>query len=228
LHAAGLNDFNAYRPDEIGDKIRFPVFVRKSHGHRAPISDLLETREELQHTIDSAVAAGTPLENLIVIEYAGEPVRPGLYRKLAAFRIGNEIVPHISGHDTTWLVKIGKLGIAGEELYREELHLLQTNPFAEHLRKAFDVAHIEYGRADFGIYRGRIQIFEINTNPHLAPLDEHPSPTRIESMWYGWEKYLAALRRIDSGGGWPVRVANGELQGFRAWKNLWVRSRRVP
>jgi hypothetical protein len=228
LRAAGLNDFNAYRVDEIDAAIRFPVFVRKSHGHRAPISDLLHTREQLQNTIDSAVAAGTPRENLIVIEFAAEPVRPGLYRKLAAYRIGDEIVPHISVHDTSWLVKTGKLGIAGDELYREELTLLQTNPFAEHLRKAFDIAHIEYGRADFGIWQGRVQIFEINTNPFMGPPDDHPSPVRIESMRHGWEKYLAALRRIDSGGGWPMRLANGELQRSRVWKNLWVRSRRVP
>ncbi len=228
LHAAGMNDFNAYRPDEIDAGVRYPVFVRKTHGHRAPISDLLHSREELQKTIDAAVASGTPVENLLVIEFAAEPLRPNLYRKLAAFRIGNEIVPHISVHDTSWLVKYGKLGIAGDELYAEELKLLQTNPYAEHLRKAFDIGNIEYGRADFGFYKGRIQIFEINTNPHVAPCEEHPSATRIESMRYGWEKYLAALRQIDGPSGWPMKLANGELQRFRPWNNLLVRSRKVP
>jgi len=59
LRAAGLNDFNAYRVDEIEAIEHFPVFVRKIHGHRAPLSDLLQTREELLKTIDSAIAAGT-------------------------------------------------------------------------------------------------------------------------------------------------------------------------
>jgi len=228
LRAAGLNDFNAYRADEVSADVRFPVFVRKTYGHRAPVSDLLPNREELQKVVDAAVAGGTPLENLLVIEFAAEPLKPGLYRKLSAFRIGNAIVPHISVHDSSWLVKYGKIGIAGDELYREELGLLQTNPYAEHLRKAFDIAHIEYGRADFGFYRGRLQIFEINTNPHVAPPEPHPSAVRIESMRFGWEKYLQALHALDTASGGLVRLENGTLQRFRPWKNLLVRTRKVP
>jgi hypothetical protein len=228
LHPAGLNDFNAYRVAELDGAVRFPVFLRKIYGHREPLSDLLQTRGLLDQTIAAAVNARTPVENLLIVEFAAEPVREGLYRKLAAFRIGDAIVPHSSVHDTHWLVKYGKLGIAGEELYREELESLQTNPFAEHLKKVFDLANIEYGRADFGFYRGRIQIYEINTNPYVAPGEPHPSPVREQSVCVGWEKYLSALRAIDSGGGWPVRLANGKLQRHRPWKNLLTRTRKVP
>ena len=228
LHAAGLNDFNAYRVAELGDAVRFPVFVRKIYGHREPLSDLLQTRAQLDEKIAAAIAAGTPEENLLIIEFAVEPVRDGLFRKLAAFRIGDAIVPHSSVHDTQWIVKYGKLGSAGEELYCEELEFIQTNPFAEHLKKVFDLAHIEYGRADFGFYRGRIQVFEINTNPHVAPGTTHPSAVRLQSMGLAWEKYLAALRVIDSGGGWPVRLPNGKLQRRRPWKNLLTHTRKVP
>ncbi len=80
LHAAGLNDFNAYRADDLGSVRRFPVFLRKMQGHRAPLSDLLPTREDLAKAVESAVQAGCPVENLIIIEFAAEPVRPGLYR----------------------------------------------------------------------------------------------------------------------------------------------------
>jgi len=229
LRAAGLNDFNVYRVDEINSPVRFPVFLKKFYGHREPLSDLLQTREELDKAIELAIITGTPAENLLVIEFAAEPLRPGLYRKLAAFRIGRAIVPHISVHDTSWLGKYGKLGIAGEELYREELALLQTNPFAGHLQKVFDIAGVEYGRADFGFYQGRIQVYEINTNPALFSPSSHPSPVRMESLRLVWEKYLEALSAIDSsGGGWPVRLANGKLQRHRAWKNLLVRTRKAP
>jgi hypothetical protein len=227
LRAAGLNDFNAYRVDELGGNVQFPVFVRKTHGHREPVSDLLNTREELQNKIDAVVAAGTPAENLLVIEYAGEPVRPGLYRKLSVFRIGDTLVPHISGHDRTWLVKYGQHGIAGDELYREELEFLRTNQYAEQVHRAFEIANIEHGRVDFGLYKGRVQVFEINTNPFVAPPMAHPSPERVQSMRLCWEKYLAALRLIDGKGGWPIKLADGELQKFRPWKNLLVRSRKV-
>ena len=228
LHTAGLNDFNAYRADETGNVARFPVFLRKIYGHREPVSGLIQTREELKISLDAAVAAGTPEENLLIIEFAGEPVRPGLYRKLSAFCIGSVIVPHISVHDGHWLVKYGTVGIAGDELYREELALLRTNPFVTHLRKVFDLAQIEYGRVDFGFYRGRLQVYEINTNPALeAPLS-HPSPVRMESMKLAWEQYLEALRAIDTAGSWPVRLGDGKLKKHRRWKNLFVRSRKVP
>ena len=227
LHTAGLNDFDAYRACEINSIKRFPVFLRKIQGHREPLSSLLETREEAEKAIDAAISAGTPEENLVLIECAAEPVRPGLYRKLAAFRIGNAIVPHISVHDTVWLVKYGRTFDSIEDLYKEEHAMLEQNPFAGHLMKVFDVAGIEYGRADFGFFKGRIQVFEINTNPDVAPAQPHPSATRMASMNLAWEKYMQALRAIDSNGGRLVRLADGHLQRGRPWKNLLARTRKV-
>ena len=88
-------------------------------------------------------------------------------------------------------------------------------------KKVFDVAGIEYGRADFGIYRGRVQVYEINTNPHVAPASDHPSTTRIASLKLSWEKYLAGLRVIDSNGGGLVRLGNETPSSHCAhWKNL--------
>jgi hypothetical protein len=227
LHRAGLNDFNIYRADEISSSIHFPVFLKKNHMHDPPLTDLLYCNRELEDAIATAVNSGTPLENLVVIEFAAEPVRPGLYRKLSAFGIGDAIVPEISIHDTVWLAKYGKLGIAGEDLYRDELKLLQTNPFSEHLKKAFEIAGIEYGRADFGIYKGRVQIYEINTNPCVSGPTPHPFAIRQESMRLCWDKYLEALRALDSDVGWPVRLPNGTLQRRRVRMNLFVRTRKT-
>lgn len=227
LHAAGLNDFDAYRPHEISSLKRFPVFLRKIQGHRQPLSDLLETREQAAGAIDTALAAGVPEENLVLIECAAEPVRPGVYRKLAAFRIGNAIVPHLCVHDSVWLVKYGRVLDSIEDLYQEERLVLQQNPFAEHLRKVFDVAGVEYGRADFGFLKGRLQVFEINTNPYVAPAEPHPSAIRVANMNLAWETYLQALRAIDRRGGRLIRLADGRLQRGRPWKNLLARTRKV-
>ncbi|HYG24147.1 MAG TPA: hypothetical protein VEH04_15315 [Verrucomicrobiae bacterium] len=228
LHEAGLNDFNVYRGDEPLTDVRFPVFVRKLQGHREPLSDLLHTREELNRVMNDAIGSGTPAANLLVVEFAAEPFRPGLYRKYSAFRIGNQILPHISVHDTSWLVKYGKTGIAGEDLYREELDALRENPHCEHLRKVFDLADIEYGRADFGFFRGRIQVYEINTNPRVVGPGPHPSPARRQSLELVWKLYLDGLRAIDTPRGWPAQLPNGTLQKFRPWKNLLVRTRKSP
>jgi hypothetical protein len=228
LRAAGLNDFNVYRADEIEAIERYPVFIRKIHGHREPLSDLLEKRDDLLKAVEVAIAQGTPRENLLVIEFAAEPVRPNLYRKLSAFRIGDAIIPHISVHDTVWLVKYGRTFDNIEDLYQEEHEMFQRNPYADHLRRVFDIAGIEYGRADFGFYGGRIQVYEINTNPQVGPACKHPSATRVANMNLSWEKYLDALRAIDTKDGGLVRLGNGALQKHRPWKNLLVRTRKVP
>jgi hypothetical protein len=227
LRQAGLNDFDAYRPHEMNSIKRFPVFLRKIQGHRAPLSGLLETRAEVEKAIHATVAGGTPEENLVLIELAAEPIRAGVYRKLAAFRVGDNIVPHLSVHDNVWLVKYGRKLDSIEDLYQEENAMLRQNPFAEHLRKVFDVAGIEYGRADFGFYQGRLQVFEINTNPHLSPFEPHPSATRVANMKLSWEKYMQALRAVDTQKGQTVRLTDGKLQRNRAWKNLLARTRKV-
>ena len=36
------------------------------------------------------------------------------------------------------------------------------------LREIFDLAQIEYGRIDYGMLDGKVQCWEINTNPGLA------------------------------------------------------------
>ena len=134
-------------------------------------------------------------------------------------------LPYPPSSPSIALFKNGKL------VHFVERHQIEGNSadtIAGHLKKVFDLANIEYGRADFGIYQGRVQIYEINTNPNLAPACEHPSATRVANMNAAWEKYLAALRTLDVPGGWPVRLASGPLQLRRRRKYLFVRSRIVP
>ena len=203
LQAAGLNDFGACRAEDWPQPVRFPVFVRKMRGHGWPSSTLLHTAGEVEGALRQQVTAGIPLEHLIVIEYVGETIRPGLFRKLAAFRMGSVISPYLCGHDDNWLVKVGKAGIAGAELYEDEFCIVRDNPFAESLRQAFEVAEIEYGRADYGFYQGRLQVFEINTNPHIAaptsPGFKHPFPRRGDTIALTWKNALAGLHALDTG-----------------------------
>ena len=230
LHDAGLNDFNVYRAEALPATMRFPVFLRKLLDHTRALSGLLDNREDLDMAIANAVASGIPFTNLLVVEYVGEPVREGLFRKIAAFRVGEKIVPYICGHDTHWYVKTGQTGIAGEELYRKELELIERNPHAEHLKKVFDLAEIQFGRADYGFYKGRIQIFEINTNPLLEEFSPHPSPLREQSMRLTWEKIMAALHEIDSGSGANVKFKKDRrMRRYRKWSlgNLFTRAREV-
>jgi hypothetical protein len=229
LHDAGINDFAIHRADDLPDILRFPVFLRKAAGHGKPLSDLLQSPTEVRQKIDESVAAGIPVENQVVIEYAGEPVRENLFRKLAVFRIGDVTTPAPCVHETRWLVKSGELGIAGEELYRDDLDIVRTNRFGEELRQSFALAEIEYGRADFGFRRGRIQVFEINTNPDIKEIGPHPSPLREECMRLAAVKYFEALHTIDSPAGPAIELADEKLRKYRKcnWNNLFTRARIV-
>jgi len=228
LHTAGLNDFDAYRIHEIDAIKRFPVFLRKIQGHRAPLTGWLETAAETRRAVAGALAAGTPEENLVLIEVVAEPIRPGLYRKHSATCLGQTIVPRPPLHDKGWLVKYGQTLALTEDELRAEHAELEQNPFAEQLRQVFDIAGVEYGRADFGFYQGRLQVFEINTNPSLDQFEEEdPSVLRRASMRLGWEKHMAGLRAMDSQPGGRIRLTGGKLQRHRVWKNLLVRSRQV-
>jgi hypothetical protein len=55
---------------------------------------------------------------------------------------------------------------------REEESYLDTNPHEDELRSIFELAEIDYGRIDYSLSKGGIQVWEINTNPMIfAPAD---------------------------------------------------------
>jgi hypothetical protein len=230
LHEAGINDFNAYRIDEGVRPERYPVFLRRAAGHGRPLSPLLPDWSAAQGAIDEALAKGIPESSLLLIEYAAEPVRPGLFRKLAISRIGPRCLPQISVHDEHWLVKYGKLASATPELYDEEFEILSKNPYAEPVQRAFEIAGIGYGRADFGLVGGRVQIYEINTNPTLKPGIIHPVPRRVESLKLVWRTHMAAFRELDPGPlpGGPVPLRDPRLLRHQGLLGRLVRSRETP
>jgi hypothetical protein len=230
LHEEGINDFNAYRVEERVRPSRYPVFLRRDDGHRKPLSDLLDDWDATRRAIDAACAAGVPERRMIVVEYAGEPAAPGIFRKLSVLRVGDCDSPEPFGHDERWLVKYGKRGIAPPALYEDEHRIVRENPFGEVVSRAFEIAGLEYGRADFGLLRGRPQIFEINTNPHVRPGGAHPVPLRLETQRLSWERHVQAFRALAerAPSGPPVALRDKRLRPHQGWRGRLVRTRRAP
>lgn len=201
LHRSGINSFDAYRAEALEKPRRWPVFLRVEGSHSKPVSDLLNDQAELDAAIEQAVSEGSPISALLIVEYAAEPVQPGLFRKLSAFRVGKRLLGYTCVHDDQWVVKYGKSAIATPDLYEEEYQFVAKCPFADVLLKAFDIAGVDYGRVDYGLVDGRPQIYEINSNPDLK-LRPEPGPVarRNESNELFAANYLDALKAIDTRG----------------------------
>jgi hypothetical protein len=220
LKSAGINRFGAYRLESGERPERYPVFLRNECDHFGPLTDLLGDEAAMLEAAEKLIAAGNPERNLIAVEYAAEPIGPDLYRKLGAFRIGDKIVPTASAHEAKWTAKRGTKGIARQSDYDEEYRHVRDNPFRDVIWEAFKVAHVEYGRADFSLVEGRVQVYEINTNPSLGnSAFDHPFPIRIETLKLARQNYLAALREIDveQGGQQSLSLTGSTLREKAAW-----------
>lgn len=229
LHEAGVNSFNAYRLDERVRPARYPVFLRRERGHGQPLGPLLADADALDRAVDAALESGIPESSLLVVEYAAEPAAPGIFRKLSTHRVGDRFFAGTCVHDDQWLVKYGRLGGATPALYEDELRIVREDPYREPLRRAFEIAAIEYGRADFGLVRGRVEVYEINTNPTLRSGKPHPSPLREESQRLVWSQLLDALRALDlPHDRRPVTLEGRDFARERDWLGRRRRDRYAP
>jgi tetratricopeptide (TPR) repeat protein len=198
LHRTGINPFNAYSVEAEERPRRFPVFVRLSHGSHPPLTDLIWDPERLEQAVEAAVTSGYPRETLMVVEYAGEPVRDGVFRKSSIYRVGDHFVPDIWWYSRSWNVKADHDGLADAELYREELRLIRENGYPKEVERAFELANIDHGRLDFSFVDGRVCIYEINLLPAFYGPRSHPVPERVESLKLRWDKLCAAFHAINS------------------------------
>jgi len=210
LHAAGINPFTAYRAEEHPRPSRFPVFVRFEKDHLMPVSDLLPDQATLDAKLYALREHGVPLRGLIVIEFAGEPIAPGVWRKFGTFRVGDAVLVDHAVAEDRWLVKLGKIGLATDAMFEEEKAAVISNRFAEQLRPAFEIANVEWGRADHATVGGREIVYEVNTNPHIEPLKPQRSSIRDEALRFARERMAQQLWRMDFGNGDLVSFAPSE------------------
>ncbi len=166
LREAGINDFNAYRLNEITHEVRYPVFVRYTDQHIGPSTGLLHSERELDDALAKLLVQGHPPERLIVGEFQDTSNGTGRFRKFGAFRLREHIY---TGHMMAageWSVKreINDSSLVGQE----DFNFVTNNPYADQIMQAFQVAGLTWGRIDFGVLDGRIQVWEINDNPRLG------------------------------------------------------------
>jgi hypothetical protein len=229
LQHRGINAFGAWQADDTARPRRYPAFLRTQSAHRGTLSDLLNDEAEVTAAIEGALASGVPMRELMVVEYCAQPVREGLFRKLAAFRAGDRMLCTLSVHERHWAAKYGELGVADQALYDDEYDIVARNRYGEALRPAFEAAGIEYGRADFALVDGRPQVYEINSNPMLERITTHPFPVRLRTDALFFERLEDAMAALDSPGTGPaVRLDDEILVRQRRHDRLMTRSRWTP
>ena len=213
LHRAGINDFTAIRIENGEFPARYPVFIRSEDGYGGPETDLIFGDREFEAALADLTRHSLPRRGRIAIGFANKRSPDGHYHKFGAFRIGDRIVPHDLMFGREWIVKMQPPPMAADSRdtafsssddgVASEMHYLKGNPHAETLMRAFKIAGIEYGRADYGVVDGRVQIYEINTNPHLP----HRTPaTRVERADFVQKRLVGAVAELDAPGLAPGRV----------------------
>lgn len=173
LFERGINDFNAYPAQRPPAELRFPVFLRSAHDHTGPRSDLIHERATLDLEIAKLEAAGMPRRECLIVEFCDTSDADGIFRKFDALIADGRVVPTEVYFSSRWVVKWGNNrvfdGKALDEptLTREMVEHVSDTRLCEQLRQAIAPTHIGYGRIDYALLDGRIQIWEINTNPDL-------------------------------------------------------------
>ncbi|WP_018649228.1 MULTISPECIES: hypothetical protein [Thioalkalivibrio] len=226
----GWNDFGVWRVHERPPAEAFPVFLRTDSAHRGVLTDLLVDEQALERAIARALDDGIPLRELMVVQYCATPLAEGLYRKLAAYRVGERTVPALSVHQSCWHAKSGELGIAGQAHYEEEYAQVERNPYGDALLPAFERGYVEYGRADFSLVGGRPQVYEINTNPTVSRVRTHPYAIRLEACRLARERLQDAMAEIDGPPSGPAIPLPDDRSLARRLVHLWRTGqwRRTP
>lgn len=228
LRREGINRFSAWRCETKPKPERFPVFIRSEFDHDSASLDLIANQDDLDAAIAQMERSGVPLAGQLVIEYAGDEIDPGVWQRFATYRVADAVIGHHNVVDFKWVAKDveDKARLHGHPRYRDflanERRFVEENLYQDVIRRAFEVAGIDYGRADFSIVDGVPQVYEINTNPKHSSrraLERDTHPDRRLTQLHADDllrKSILATGTPDRG---PIALSDPVLrrqQGFLA------------
>lgn len=222
LYEAGLNSFNVWRLDEERAPTAYPVFIRREQDALGAESPLLKNESEFRAAVASLRAAGKGLTGRLAVQYVSAAGSDGRHRKCGAFHFRGKIVPQHLMISDEWVVKRDMTDLKAD-LSAEEEAYVTSNPHAEKLREVFHLAETDFGRADYAVANGRIEVFEINTNPNF-PRAWISQDRKMIRRKIAIEGVVAGFRILDAGshGHGLVRIRTPKpklhrLRG-RSWK----------
>ena len=235
LREAGINDFSAYRAESDPRPSRFPVFIRNEYDHNAKALALIESQTALDRALEELETQGIPLVGKLVIEYSGEQALPDVWCRLSSYCVDGQIIAHHMAFFDHWVVKDG-FDRRRMTTHRHEQQFLEMerrfvfdNQHADIIGRAFQLARIQYGRADCSLHNGRVQVFEINTNPnHASESDiyEDIHPAREAIIRHSEKTLQAAILGLGTEEGEPLRPHGSFWDRVRLRRKSWLRTLR--
>jgi hypothetical protein len=193
LHDRGINDFNVYRLTEGRFSERYPVFLRGVDDHIGPRGGLLHDRAALDDAIDTLVEQGVPRDSILIVEFRDTIGTDGLYRKYAVWKIGAGLFGAHILFSRNWLQK--DPDIVNDKTIAEEWAFVSSGGYLDQVEPVFAAAAIDYGRMDFSVRDGRVQVWEINTNPMMVGnSDKIPARRAIAELLHA--RIASSLRDV--------------------------------
>jgi len=191
LHAEGVNSFRVVRACDSLEGIRFPVFLRRGDDHRGNLTPLLQDQAALDRGLKYVRLQGNKLADILVVEFCDTSDPSGVFRKYSAFVVDKKVLPRHLLFGRNWNLK--KPSLKTDELDREQMTYLETNPHQEFVADAFRRSNIDYGRIDYAVLGSAPQVWEINTHPTVAKLAD---------------RLTEAFEALDtSGDGGPIAIS---------------------
>jgi len=96
--------------------------------------------------------------------------------KYSIMRVGDRFIPRHILFSRNWVTKTADT--VDVALAAEELRFVEARHVPPEIVTAFEVAGVQYGRIDYGLLRGRPQVWEINLNPVIVPQLANIAPQR--------------------------------------------------
>lgn len=195
LYENNINKYNVYRLNEDISDLRFPCFLRYENDHKGARTEIIFSKKDLHDSIDK-LKKEKPEEKLMIVEFCDTKYADGYYRKYSCVCLDNQILPRHVLFGEYWMLKNAK--ITSNDLVAEELKFITENPHQETLKKIFKIAGIGFGRIDYSLKNGEIQVWEINTSPVLLRSDHKIDYKRFHVHMRFFDNYIRSLSKLWS------------------------------
>ncbi len=227
LHASGRSRVRAVRATEPVDSLRFPVFLREETRHTGTRTPLLHSPGELRRALRTLAFRGFHRSELLVVEFCDTADSEGLFRKYSAYIVGDRVIPRCLEFGTGWMVKHDARMYTPDRIL-EEREFVESNPHEAALREIFALAHTQYGRIDYTLLDGALQVWEINLNPTIGRYRPHQDDVaevrrvralRGDTNDIFYTRFLAAWDAVDT------HPATQDAVAVRVDERLWRAAR---